>query len=66
MSKWIISIAAPGGTEASVGEKVKCVRLYTSLDSGISRGDAISRMPMLRKSVVEVDLCIISVKPFLS
>lgn len=62
MSKRIISIALLRG--ASAGQKVKCVCLYTSLDSGISRGGVISRMLMLHKSLVEVDLCIISVNPF--
>lgn len=56
---------APGGTEVSAGEKVKCVGLYTSLDSSISRGDVIAWMLMLHKSVVQVDLYI-SAKPLLS
>lgn len=55
---------AQGGMKASTGEKVKCVCLYTSLDSGISRGGVISRMLMLHKSLVEVDLFIINVSPF--
>lgn len=53
---------AQGCMKASTGEKVKCVCLYTSLDSGMSRGGVISGMLMLHKSLV--DLFIINVSPF--
>lgn len=55
---------APGSGEASAVEKVKCVCLYTSFDSGISRGGVISPPHPLCKSVAEVDLCIMTLNPF--
>lgn len=55
---------APGSSEASAAEKVKCVCLYTSFDSGISRGGVISPPHPLGKSVAEVDLCIMTLNPF--
>lgn len=56
--------AAPGSAEASAAEKVKCVCLYTSFDSGISRGGVFSAARMLCKSAAEPDLCIISANLF--
>lgn len=55
---------ARGSGEASAAEKVKCVCLYTSFDSGISRGGVISPPRPLCKSVAEVDLCIMTLNPF--